>query len=222
MVPIMERAGGFIDGFTGEGFKALFINNPDGAAQAAIGIQSQLRRYNTERAQKGRPQLAVGVGVHSGQALLGTIGAEGRTSTTVIGDTVNTAARVEGLTKVFNTPSLISGATYDDLQNPLNLSTRMVGTVRVKGRMQPIAIYELIDARPEGEREILAATLGPFNDAIRDYYSRDFAKAARGFQLVLDQAPADLLNQYYWESASELLEKGVTAEWDGVIVRTDK
>lgn len=222
MAPVIKSNGGFISEFTGDGFKALFIDNPQGATHAAIGIQTHLRRYNIERLEKGRPALTMGVGVHTGQVLLGVIGAQDRTATSIIGDTVNTAARLEGLTKMFKTPSLISDTTRTDLDDATAFTIRQVGRVRVKGRRQPVSAYELLGARDARERDALSRTLATFNNAMTAYSSHDFQVAAKGFATCCEQVPDDLLSQYYLESATELHNTGATPDWDGVIVRTEK
>lgn len=222
MAPGIQAEGGFIDEFTGDGFKALFIDRPDGAARAAISLQQRLRRYNKSRVKKGWVELTMGVGVHTGQSLLGTIGTEDRASTTVIGDTVNTAARLEGLTKMFTTPSLISGTTFNDLENPESLMIRTVGRVRVKGRQEPISVYELVDARPEKDRQLFSAILEPFNEAMEAYFDKNFAMAAKIFSDCLTHVPGDALTSYYYGSTIHLLQSGVEPDWNGIIVREEK
>jgi class 3 adenylate cyclase len=88
MGPALESEGGFIDELTGDGVKALFIDRADGAVRAGIAMQQRLRQYCAERAARGRESVAMGIGVHTGSVMLGTIGAEGRVSTTVLGDTL--------------------------------------------------------------------------------------------------------------------------------------
>ena len=222
LAPVITSNGGFINEFTGDGFKALFVDNPQGATNAAIGIQGQLRRYNSYRKEKGRPELQMGVGVHTGQILLGVIGSQDRTEASTIGDTVNTAARIEGLTKMFYTPSLISGTTRAELEDASQFAIRQIGQVRVKGRHQPISAYELIDAREADEREALIGCLTEFNAAMVAYQSQNFSVAASSFAKCCKLVPKDHLSQYYFHSATELVENGTPPNWDGVIVRAEK
>jgi len=222
MTPVLKSEGGFIDEFTGDGFKALFIDRPDGALRAAVGMQHRLRRYNSERVGHGRQALAVGIGIHSGSVLLGTIGGAERMSTTVIGDTVNIASRLEGLTKAYGTPVLISEQLRAELVEPLAFAIRTVGRVRVKGRREAILVHELVDARPLEERTQLVPLVDRFNGALSDYFERRFESALQGFAACAAEAPTDPLAQEYQARAQTCLEQGVGPDWDGVIVREEK
>lgn len=222
MAPALGSEGGFVDEFTGDGFKALFIDRPDGAVRAAIAMQRRLHQYNDERAAKGRDRLAMGVGIHSGSGLLGTIGAQERMSTTVIGDTVNTAARLEGLTKAYDTPVLISEQVRAEIEDPLAFMIRVVGRVRVKGRREAILVHEVVDARGFRERAVLGPLVQRFNEASAAYFERRFDDAARGFAACVAAAPDDRLSREYRNWTDQWLRKGVPSDWDGVIVRVEK
>ena len=111
MLPAVNANGGFVDKFIGDAVMALFLDEPDGAVQAAIGMHRALELFNAERAARGEPRLDMGVGVHTGTVMLGTVGSAERMKTTVIGDAVNLASRLEGMTKHY-------GAAL--LQNPLS------------------------------------------------------------------------------------------------------
>ncbi len=220
--PALSEHGGFIDEFTGDGVKALFIDRPDGAVRAAIAMQQRLRQYNRERIARGRVPLAMGIGVHSGNVLLGTIGAGERMSTTVLGDTVNTTARLEGLTKAYGTPVLISEETRADLPDPLAFQLRLIGRIRVKGRASAIQVHEVVDGRDPAERERLEPHLAGFNSAVEAYLARHFDAAASGFAAFVAALPEDALARDYLARVEVCRRDGVAAEWDGVIVRSEK
>jgi predicted ATPase/class 3 adenylate cyclase len=222
MAPVLSAEGGFIDEFTGDGVKALFIDRADGAVRAAIAMQQQLGQYSAERIAQGREPLAMGIGVHTGSVMLGTIGAEGRMSTTVLGDTVNTTARLEGLTKVYDTPVLISEATRAELNDPLAYCLRAVGRIRFKGRQQALLVHEVVAGRKGAERDALTPMVPMFNAALTAWLERCFDEAESGFARCLALAPDDRLSSAYLEWTRRCLSEGIPDDWDGVIVRAEK
>lgn len=222
LTPVVGEASGFIDGFTGDGYRAIFIGPSDKAVASAIAMQRRLRRYNEARVAKGRKALAVGIGLHTGPALLGTIGVTNRMSTTVIGDTVNTASRLEGLTKFYGAPVLISHATRAALADPAGFAIREVGRDRVQGHRKATIVHEVIDARARRERESLGATAGPFALALAAYFARDFAAARDGFAACAERAPDDGLARHYRDLTQTYLRDGVPNDWDGVNRRLEK
>ena len=100
MGPIIRRHNGFIDKYIGDAIMALFPDDADRAVQAAIDMQKQVQLYNVYRQQNHLEPIAIGIGLHSGELMLGTIGEEERMESTVISDAVNLASRIEGLTRV--------------------------------------------------------------------------------------------------------------------------
>lgn len=140
--PVIRNNGGFIDKYIGDAIMALFPGSPDDALSAAKGIFSQLEQYNALRAASGDEPIAVGIGIHTGTLMLGTIGEENRLDTTVISDAVNIASRLESLTKEIGVRVLISSETRAKLkEEPL---LREIGAVRVKGRSEPVELFEYI------------------------------------------------------------------------------
>ncbi len=145
MVAVVHRHGGVVNKFLGDGLMALF-GAPDHArraARAALEMQEVVRRT---RAQWRFPDLQVGIGICSGEAVVGVIGARARCEYTAIGDTVNLASRLEALNKERGTRILLSVETRA-LLDP-RMAVRALGEARVKGREQPVALYELLEAAP--------------------------------------------------------------------------
>lgn len=144
--PDVYSHGGFIDKYIGDAVMALFPGGADAAVKAAIAMQHSIARYNVERRRQGQEAIDVGIGLHTGEVMLGTVGSAHRMDTTAIGDTVNLASRVENLTKSTNSPVLITGATFDALEHPSQFVTRRVGEETVRGRSEALTIYEVIIA----------------------------------------------------------------------------
>ena len=140
--PVIRKNGGFIDKYIGDAIMALFPGDPDDALAAAQGIFRQLEEFNALRAISGEPSIAVGVGIHTGKLMLGTIGEENRLDTTVISDSVNIASRLEGLTKELGVRVILSRDTHIRLRKEHSL--REIGSVKVKGRIESVDVFEYI------------------------------------------------------------------------------
>jgi len=142
--PIIRRNSGFIDKYIGDAIMALFPDSPDDALNASIEIQAQIQIYNHERLSKKLSPISIGVGLHIGNLIMGTIGEEHRIDTTVISDTVNVSSRLEGLTKKLSTGILISKDLYEALENKNLYKTNYIGSMSIKGRIHPVEVYEVI------------------------------------------------------------------------------
>ncbi|HLP87235.1 MAG TPA: adenylate/guanylate cyclase domain-containing protein [Nostocaceae cyanobacterium] len=141
----IDVAGGFIDKYIGDAIMALFDDEAtDGALQAAILMHQSLDIFNYERSQKGLPKIAIGIGIHRGDVVMGTVGFTSRIDSTVIGDAVNVASRMEGLTKQYGCQILVTESVVKSLAKPELFCLRLVDkSVKVKGKDEAIAIYEL-------------------------------------------------------------------------------
>ena len=146
MGQVINDAGGFIDKYIGDAIMALFEDEATGSAlRAALAMQQALKTFNEERQRKAQPTVNIGVGIHRGEVVMGTVGFTSRIESTVIGDPVNVAARVEGLTRKYNRTVLVTESVVAALKYPEDFELRLVDdAVKVKGKDEPVAIYELI------------------------------------------------------------------------------
>ena len=151
MGPLVRQHGGFIDKYMGDSIMALFPQRADDALQAAIAMRQELNLFNQERITADQRPIQMGIGVHSGSLMLGTIGELQRMEGTVISDTVNTGARIESLTKRYQVPTLISSATIAQLETPAQYDYRFIDTVQVKGKQGSVDVYELFNS--DGEKQ---------------------------------------------------------------------
>ncbi len=140
--PLIRQNGGFIDKYLGDGIMALFPGTPDHALNAALSMRQMLVKFNDER-QKNELPVRFGIGIHSGMLMLGTIGENQRMDSTVISDTVNTASRLEQLTKMHQADILLSAETVEALVHPENYKLIPIGKEKVKGRERTIMVYAL-------------------------------------------------------------------------------
>jgi class 3 adenylate cyclase len=145
MGQVIDSTGGFIDKYIGDAIMALFDDEAtDSALIAALAMRQRLKVFNEERSHQGLPTIDIGIGIHRGEVVMGTVGFSSRIDSTVIGDTVNVAARVESLTKNYDSSILVTQPVVTALRHPKTFPLRLVDKfVRVKGKEEPVAIYEL-------------------------------------------------------------------------------
>ena len=147
MVAIISKHGGFIDKFGGDSIMAVWgapdlnPNHAIDAAQCALEMRTNLVMFNKKREARGEAPITFGIGIHSGNVVAGAVGSKDRREYTVIGDTVNTASRVEGLTKEYKTDILVSGSTWNYIKS--FAQGRSVGSAKVKGRNAVVDVYTL-------------------------------------------------------------------------------
>jgi len=183
MEPVVERHGGFIDKYQGDAILALFERSAADPVRAAIEMQAELLELNRERGERGEEPIRIGIGIHSGRAMLGTVGGHRRMDGTVIGDTVNLASRLESLTKEYGTSVLLSGATLERLEDPEAFETRWLGQVQVKGKDEHVDLHELLDGLPpkilqarRATRESLRRGLEAMREGRRNQAVEDFER----------------------------------------------
>ena len=143
----IDQNGGFVDKYIGDAIMALFDDaNSDGALLAALEMRRRLAALNARWEAAGREQLEIGVGIHRGAVVMGTVGYSSRIDSTVIGDAVNLASRIEGLTKQYKCEILVSGAVIQTLASPGRFALAIVdGSAPVRGKTESIALYRLDD-----------------------------------------------------------------------------
>jgi class 3 adenylate cyclase len=212
--PIVREHGGFIDKYIGDAVMALFPGGADAALGAAIALQRAVDAFNESPHPSGAPPIAVGVGLHAGALMLGTIGERRRLETTVIADAVNVASRVEGLTKVFAARILLTGAIRDALAAPDAFGLRPLGRVAAKGKSTQTELFECFDADEAELARAKREALEPFARALAAYERGEFARAAEAFGALARALPDDGAAAYYRDRA--LARREDVAAWDGV------
>jgi two-component system sensor histidine kinase ChiS len=136
---------------------------------------------------------------------------------TVISDAVNTAARLEGLTKRYGVNIIISGDTLSRLTNPNGYHHRILDRVKVKGRYQPISLYGIFDGDPPEQMDLRKQTQPEFEEGWSNYYAQSFSEAHQHFHSVLEQDPQDKAAQLYLERSTRFMEQEGPIEWDHLV-----
>ncbi len=203
--PVIRNHQGFIDKYIGDAIMALFPESSDDALQAAMAMQKQVEVYNEESISKGYPRINIGIGLHSGTLMLGTIGEQERMESTVISDAVNLASRLEGLTKSYGASLLVSEHTIFNLEEPEKYASRFLGRVRVKGKREPVGVFEIYEADPEALKEFKTKTRASFEQAVIFYYQEQFAQAWYAFKELLQENVQDRVLQAYVKRCEKIL-----------------
>lgn len=211
--PAIHRNGGIINQIMGDGIMALFPRDADAAVAGAVAVFAAVREYNNQR-DPMLPEVRIGAGLNTGMLALGTLGVPERLDCGVIGDPVNIASRVEGLTKPYGAPLVISDTTYLAMKHPESFAIRELDLVVPVGRKQPLRIFEVVDAEVGDLREAKLATLDRFRAARAALVAGSFEVAREGFLACLVRCPGDLAAMLLAERCARLLDGG-TGDWDG-------
>jgi class 3 adenylate cyclase len=213
--PIIRSNRGFINQYLGDSIMAIFPESPDDALNAAINMQKEVHEINRERMAKGLPAIKAGIGMHTGPLIMGITGDEYRMDAATISDTVNTASRIESLTKYYKSPLLLSQDTQRRIKGTYKFHLRHLGTVRLKGKNNLLSIVECINGFDPQEFEKKLSTLSYFNDAISYYHEQQFENAVALFREVLAIDPGDQTVKLFMENATRYLQDGIPENWSG-------
>ncbi|MGB6166139.1 MAG: adenylate/guanylate cyclase domain-containing protein [Geitlerinemataceae cyanobacterium] len=201
MEPAIVENHGLIDKYIGDAIMALFgsISNADNAVKAGIVMLERLAEYNLTRQRPDRPPIKIGIGINTGMLMLGTVGGKFRMDGTTIGDAVNLASRLEGLTKQYGVSMLISDRTFLELKDPNQYCIRLVDRVQVKGKSKMVSVFEVFDADPPELQARKLATKTEFEQALVFYTTQEWEEASRRLEKCLQHNPEDTVIQIYWQ-----------------------
>jgi adenylate cyclase len=188
------------------------------ACTCALEMIAALEKLNATWQAQGRKEMSIGIGLNTGPVNVGNMGSAKRLAWTVMGDNVNLASRLEGMTKEYRSRIVISEGTYRQVAD--HFVFRELDRIRVKGKKQPVHVYELLDV--EAARPKYAALLTRFEQAICAYHAQDWREAAGRFGELLASFPEDGPTQIFLQRALEFLETAPEPDWDGVYVMKSK
>ena len=186
----------------------------DDAVAAGVAKQLRVQEYNEQRQNRGDLPIQVGIGIHVGHMMLGMVGEDNRIQGDAFSDTVNLTSRLEGLTRFYGVSMVISGQTLNHLSNPDRYQTRFLDRVIVKGRNEPIAIYEVLDAETEAVQQLKRQAQIPFEQGIECYRNHDLNDAKSQFEQVLAINPDDKTASLYVDRIHHLIEHGIPENWN--------
>ena len=208
MEPIVGAHHGIIDKYVGDTILALFTQGADDAVTGAIRMLEELDEYNLGRARAGYATLQIGLGLNTGLVMIGTVGGVSRMESTVIGDAVNLSSRIEAATKTYQTPLLISQNTLYDLAVPGKYDIRFLDRIRVKGKTQPLSIYEVFNNDPVRLRDGKRATKLKFEEAIACYHMQNIPRAIELLKQCIATTPKDIPARIYLTRCERFLASG--------------
>ena len=220
--PKIREHHGFIVKYLGDGMMAVFPNGADDAVKGGIAKLQKVDEYNIARRNSGCQAIKVGVGVHFGHMMVGIVGEAARMQGDAFSDNVNLASRLESLTKLYGVSLIISEKVLDNLTNPEQYQIRFLDRVIVKGKQQPISIYEVLDAETNSVRELKLQTQRDFARGLEHYRRHEFKAGKSCFYQVLAVNPDDKTAALYLDRLNHLIEKGVPENWSGVWTLTQK
>jgi adenylate cyclase len=226
MVDCIQKEGGMLDKFIGDAIMAVFgtplahEDDPDRAMRSAIRMMRELAVFNRERTEVGLKPIDIGIGLNTDGVVSGNIGSPKRMDYTVIGDGVNLAARLESACKEYGANILVSQHTVDQLRGTYRL--REVDSVVVKGKSEPVRIYEVLDFHSEQTFPGMGGVLDQFRRGLELYRAGYWDAAGTSFQDILRQFPGDRAAQLYVRRCEHLKLHPPVGEWDGVWVMDHK
>ncbi|MBF0239085.1 MAG: GAF domain-containing protein [SAR324 cluster bacterium] len=215
---------GFVDKFIGDAIMALFDNpggppevEAQGAVDAAIGMQETLRIYNEHRRFSGYVPLSIGIGIHTGPVVVGTVGSRDRMDSTVLGDNVNLAARLEGLTKYYGAKIIISEDTMRLLESIRQYKYRQLDWLRVKGKAEPVSIYEIYSADDDDIQRLKMKSERFLRKGLFSRFKQQWDESITSFQEVLAINPKDKAAEFHIKNCLYLKNNPPEQGWDGSI-----
>ncbi len=220
--PEIEKHHGLVVKYMGDGMMAVFPNGADDAVAAGIAKIAQVREYNQHRQEEGHKPIQIGIGLHLGYIMVGIIGVNNRMQSDALSDTINLTARLEGLTKFYGVSLLISGQVLQKLSHPEQYQIRFLDQAIVKGKNEPIDIYEVLDAEIDEAIKLKLQTQPDFDRGLEYYRQGKLVESQEYFERVLAVNYQDKTAELYLERIQQLFEQGVPNNWDGIWRFTQK
>lgn len=217
----IRKGGGFVDKYLGDAIMALFMletseKSTSNAIVASLEMLVALKTLNAERERESLSPLEIGIGLHYGPLIIGTIGGTERMDSTAIGDAVNLASRIEGMTKQYNVPILVSEEMLVAGNAKAHFYTRFVDQVKVKGKSIPVRLWEVLGSKEGPEKPELSQALSTYEKGIKAFFARDFEGAQLHFSAYLKINPEDVVAEMYIDRCKQFIQHGIEQGWSGV------
>ena len=225
MTDIILAHEGTVDKFEGDAIIALFgapnplVNQAEVACRSCIEMQKKLAELRAKWKAEGRPELKMRIGLCTGPAVVGNMGSKNRMDYTMMGDTVNTAARLEGVNKAYECFTLVSESTFSKIGN--GIVGREIDSINVVGKKEPITIYELI-GYPEDVDASRSETLDNYDQGLNAYRKQDWNKALVFFNKALTATPDDGPSKTMLARCNDYKANPPGKDWNGAFTMTSK
>jgi adenylate cyclase len=229
MVDCLFRFDGTLDCFMGDGIMAVWGNTPydfgpqeDAArgVRCALAMIVELRKLNAKWLSEGKSEWRVGIGLNYGQVIVGDIGSLTNKRFATIGDPVNLASRIEGLTKEYKVEILIGETVADLVRDKFYL--RSIDLVVVKGKTKPVEVFNVVGEKTVELSPMNQRFLPLYEEGIRLFRAHEFARAREQFEQALQVVPGDHMSEEYLKSCLAYIEEPPGADWTGVRVMKTK
>jgi two-component system sensor histidine kinase ChiS len=212
MDPFIWNNNGFIDKYIGDSIMALFPQGEESALNAAIQMILYIPLYNNQRQSFGYDPLNIGIGLHSGTVMLGTIGNERFMQGTVISNNVNLASRLQELTKVYEVQIIASNNIIFGLKDPTQYHYRFVDKIKVRGMSEAISVFEVFDGDPKERKEQKRTTQSVFEKAVYAFHGHNVKSAYKLFRDIRDERIMDSCLEIYCRRCEQLLDYRIEKE----------
>ncbi|MCP4402224.1 MAG: CHASE2 domain-containing protein, partial [bacterium] len=225
MTEIVLKYDGTLDKYMGDAIMAIYgapieqPDHPERACDSALEMMKRLRELQAIWHDLGKPAIDIGIGINSGPMTAGNMGSEKRFDYTVMGDNVNLGSRLEGTNKQHGTNIIISEFTYQEVKD--EFITRELDLVRVKGKLEPVKIYELI-ARKEQTKEQIVKAIRNFEAGLLAYRASRWSEAVEQFEQSQTLFGSDWPSQLYIQRCQDYQNSPPPENWDGVYVMKTK
>lgn len=226
MVEAIFQHKGTLDKYIGDAIMAVFgsplplIDHAWRAVQTSLEMRRRLEEFNARRIANGKKDIRIGIGINSDSVISGNIGSSKRMEFTAIGDGVNLGSRLESASKMYGCDIIISEHTYKPCADQVYV--RELDKIRVKGKTQPISIFELIGLASDPISEQKQRVIEHYHKGRELYLNRKFALAVAEFAQVLEIAPEDKPANMHFVRCQHLLTSPPPEPWDGVTTMTEK
>ena len=220
--PSIYKYEGFVDHYFGDGVLAIFPQGAVSGLKAAIEFLTCVEDFNQVLITRDQEPIRVGIGLHSGEVIMGVCGGEQSIQCTVIGDCVNLTARLEGLSARYQTSLVLSHDLHQEAKEHLTYEVRALEYVRVKGRARPVLVYEVLDVLPPERRARLRHTLPLFDNGVKAIRNRAFSEAEVIFEQVLEIDPDDQVAELHRNTCGALQRGEAHIDDQGASVLEEK
>ncbi len=226
MVDVLFSYKGTLDKYIGDAMMAVFgsplplDDHQWMAVQTAVEMRNRLALFNTKRVTEGNLAISIGIGIHSDKVLGGNIGSSRRMEYTAIGDGVNLASRLESASKQYGCDIVISEQTYHPCAD--RIWARELDYIKVKGKTQPVSVYELVGLRTETVPEQKLEVIDHYAKGLELYRKRQFARAIGEFATVAEIDNHDKSANLHMVRCQHWLANSPPDDWDGSWIMTEK